>query len=86
MARTPILRLDRLEAADPDARLFVAVLGLGLVVAGELVGEHAAGRLVDLVGRLAPVAVVRLVVDDDDVASWRRSRGRRGAPSRRASR
>ena len=58
------LALDRLEAADPDAGLFVALLGLFALVALE---RSAAGFLAVL-RRLAAVAVVGLVVDDDDVA------------------
>ena len=52
------LGLHGLEAGNPDAGLFVALLGFDAVVAGEL--------LVLAVG-LAAVAVVGLVVDDDDV-------------------
>ena len=52
------LRFDGLEAGDPDAGLFFALLGFLALVAGEL---HV------LAVRLAAVAVVRLVVDDDDV-------------------
>ena len=52
------LGLDRLEAGDPDAGFFVALLGFVALVAGE--------RFVLAVG-LAAVAVVGLVVDDDDV-------------------
>ena len=52
------LGLDRLQPADPDAGFLVALPGFLAVLAGQL--------LVDAV-RFAPVAVVGLVVDDDDL-------------------
>ena len=58
MAFTPILALHGLDAGDPDAGLFVALLGFLAVVAGE--------RFILAVG-FAAVAVMGFVVEDDDV-------------------
>ncbi len=56
---TPSLRLTGLEAGDPEARGLVVLLGFLLLVALE--------RFVVGVLRLLAVAVVRLVVDREDV-------------------
>ncbi len=54
----PDLALQRLDAADPQPRRLVVLpgLGLGLAVEPLLFGE-----------RPLPVAMMRLVIDDDDV-------------------
>ena len=56
---TPELALDGLEAGDPEARGLVVLLGLLALVALEL--------LVVLARRLFAVAVMRLVVEHEDV-------------------
>ena len=58
-AREAELAVHRLEAGDPEAGGLVVLLGLLPLVALEV--------LVVLVGRLLAVAVVRLVVEDEDV-------------------
>ena len=72
------LGFDGLDARDPDPGLFLALLGLLAIVAGECFGFGGLG--------LAAVAVVGLVVDDDDVLLGARARGRRGGPSGRGIR
>ena len=59
--------LDGFESAEPDACLFVALLRLRLLLAFERV-EVVDGRFGFVLGRPAAVAVVRLVVEHDDLA------------------
>ncbi len=56
----PELAVDRLQAGDPEAGGLVVTLSLLALVALEVV-------VIILVGRLLPVAMVRLVVQDEDV-------------------